>query len=84
MPQASKAKCSPEVAEFTANACMSLGTSVNGVSVKYRTKASSNFLLFAPVVIQPERKVSTTSSISASPISGAAKGKKGKFIKDFR
>jgi hypothetical protein len=46
-------------------------------SPRKAVKACSNWRALGPVVTQPERKVSTTSAISSSPISGRAKGRKG-------
>src|SRR5688500_524348 len=43
---------------------------------RYAVNCSSNSRAFGPVVIHPERSVSTTSAISSSPMSGAAKVRK--------
>src|SRR5690606_24795697 len=72
-PNASNAKCKPEVAELTAIVWISLPP-------KKSAKSASNFLVLGPVVTQPERRASTTSAISSSPISGNEKGKKLEVI----
>ena len=56
------------MAEFTATAW--------GPSPKNEENSSSKAAAFGPVVSQPERMVSTTAPISASVMSGRAKGMK--------
>src|SRR5262245_5064618 len=65
-PSASRATCSPAVADDTGTA---------NLPPTYSAKALLNFSTFGPVVIQPERRVSTTSAISSSPSAGRAKGR---------
>src|SRR5690606_20211910 len=65
MPAASRARCRPEVAEFTAIA--------STPPPRYSAKSSSNRFVLAPVVSHPLRRQSTTSAISSSPICGRKK-----------
>src|SRR5262245_41285088 len=65
---ASRARCRPAVAELTARAC--------APPPMNEANSFSNRRVFGPVVSQPERKVSTTSAISSSPMSGRANGRK--------
>ena len=58
-PSASRARCSPAVAELTATA--------STPPPRKSTKARSKRCALGPVVIQPERRLSTTSAISSSP-----------------
>src|SRR5262249_20576107 len=58
-PSASTARCNAAVQELNATACLAFTAAA---------KSSSKRLTFGPVVSQPERSVSTTSSISASVI----------------
>ena len=74
MPRASNARCNPAVAELTATQC-------SEASPRKAANSLSNRLAFGPVVIQPERSVSTTSAISSSPMSGIAKGRKGSLMR---
>ncbi len=60
-PMASSARWSAAVAELTATACR---------APTNRAKSHSNVRAFAPVVIHPERSVSSTARISSSPICG--------------
>lgn len=69
MPMASSARCKPAVAELTEMASQSPPTNA--------AKSDSKRLVLGPVVTQPERRESTTSVISASSMSGRAKGRKG-------
>src|SRR5712691_8487505 len=64
---ASSARCIAAVAELTARAC--------GAPTRSANSRSKRFVL-GPVVNQPERRVSTTSSISACVICGTANGRK--------
>ena len=74
MPIASSARCSPAVAELTATACTP--------PPRYAANSLSNALVSGPVVTQPERMARATASISASVMSGRAKGKNDSgFIK---
>src|SRR5215813_7082459 len=65
MPSAAKARCRPEVAEFTANAY--------GART-YSPNSRSKRAVFGPVVNQPDFNVSITSSISSFPIAGRLNG----------
>src|SRR5262249_38517728 len=61
-PRPASARWSAAVHEFVATACSQPTYSANSCSKR---------LVFGPVPSQPERSVSTTSSISSSPIAGA-------------
>src|SRR5215813_1885255 len=58
IPTASSARWRAAVPELTA---------IEWLHPKYLENSSSNLLTLGPVVSQPERRVSTTDSISASP-----------------
>src|SRR5690242_17315289 len=66
IPRAARATCKAAVHEFSAKAAGAPNRSAN---------ACSKRLTFGPVVIQSERRVSTTSAISSSPRSGGENGK---------
>jgi hypothetical protein len=61
-PMASNASWRAAVPELTATACC---------ADTYTLNSCSNRWTLGPVVSQPERRVSTTSAISSSPIEGA-------------
>ena len=65
-PKAANATCNASVQELTPRAPCAPTNSANLLS---------NCLTFGPVVIQFERRVSTTSEISCSPIAGGEKGR---------
>src|SRR5438876_3410279 len=65
-PSATRPRCRAAVPEFSARA-PSAPTN--------RRKSSSNLAALGPVVIQPERRLSATSSISSCPIRGGENGK---------
>src|SRR5881275_58286 len=67
MPRVTRAVCSPAVQELSASA---------PGAATYAANSVSNRRVLGPVVIQSERSVSTTSSISSCPTSGGAKGRK--------
>src|SRR5256884_1188966 len=67
MPRVTRAVCSPAVQELSASA---------PGAARYAANSVSNRRVLGPVVIQSERSVSTTSSISSCPTSGGAKGRK--------
>src|SRR5262249_58945145 len=63
-PSAATAMCSAAVQEFSASAAGASTAAANSLS---------NCFVFGPVVIQSERRVSTTSAISSSPMLGGEK-----------
>src|SRR5215510_9391386 len=65
IPNATNAKCNPDVAEFTANAY--------GART-YSPNSRSNLAVLGPVVSQPELSVSITSAISSLPMAGRLNG----------
>ena len=64
-PPATRARCSAAVPELSARAAAPPVTAAN---------SSSNRCARGPVVSQPDRRTSTTSAISSSPMNGSAKG----------
>src|SRR5712692_8735824 len=66
MPSAARPTCMAPVQELNASAA--------GADTKL-AKSLSKRLALGPVVIQPERSVSTTSAISSSPMEGGEKGR---------
>src|ERR1051326_2854387 len=66
IPSASRERCNAAVPELTASA--------SGAWTNCAKSCSKRFT-FGPVVIQSERRVSTTSLISSSPINGGEKGR---------
>ncbi|MNI92812.1 hypothetical protein D3C73_1506600 [compost metagenome] len=67
-PMASSARCRPAVAEFTATASTPPPMKLANSCSKARA--------LGPVVSQPDLMASVTAVISASPMSGSAKGMK--------
>src|SRR6266851_7793095 len=67
MPSVANATCRAAVQEFTAKAAGAFTAPANTRSKRFT---------FGPVVIQSDRRVSTTSAISSSPMHGGENGKK--------
>ena len=70
----SKEMCRAAVQEFTAMACL---------APRYSANSFSNLSVRGPLAIQPERSVSTTSSISACVISGRLYGIKSSLLTNW-
>src|SRR5438876_3304690 len=72
---ATNPRCIAAVPEFSARALS---------APRNRRNSSSNLAAFGPVVIQPDRRLSATSSISSCPMSGGENGRNSLRVGTFR